>query len=251
MSSGATPAPDRTRRRVLVVEDQRDIAEMLVFNLNRAGYEATALHDGRSALQSIEKSPPDLVLLDVMIPELSGTELASRLRSVPATNSLPIIMLTARAEEVDQLVGLTVGADDYITKPFSMSVLLARIEAVLRRASGAAGGSGAPAPGANVLRMGEVEVNLDTHQVRLGAEPLRLTLTEFRLLSTLLAASGRVLSRSHLINKAMGPGILVTERTIDVHMTALRKKLGPHGTIIQTVRGVGYRATQEPETTGV
>jgi DNA-binding response OmpR family regulator len=248
--SAGTPHADRQPRRILVVEDQRDIAEMLVFNLGRAGYQATAVHDGRSALQMIEKSPPDLLLLDVMIPELSGTELASRLRSTPTTSNLPIIMLTARTEEVDQLVGLTVGADDYITKPFSMNVLLARIEAVLRRASAAAAGPG-PAPGANILRMGEVEVNLDTHQVRLGNEPLRLTLTEFRLLAALLAASGRVLSRSHLINKAMGPDILVTERTIDVHMTALRKKLGVHGAIIQTVRGVGYRASQEPQTTSV
>jgi DNA-binding response OmpR family regulator len=131
-----------------------------------------------------------------------------------------------------------------------MKVVLARIEAVLRRAGAAAASPEGSGP-ENILKMGEVEVNLDTHQVRVGSETLRLTLTEFRLLAALLAAGGRVLSRSHLITKAMGPGILVTERTIDVHMTALRKKLGDHGGIIQTVRGVGYRASQEPEPTNV
>jgi DNA-binding response OmpR family regulator len=237
----------RTSARVLVVEDQRDLAELLVFNLVRSGYEATAVHDGREALEQIRKSTPDLVLLDVMLPGLTGTELASRLRADSATASLPIIMLTARSEEVDELVGLTVGADDYITKPFSTKVLLARIEAVLRRAAAAANDS----PAARMLRVGDLALNLDTHQALVAGRPVRLTLTEFRLLASLLAVEGRVLSRHHLINKAMGPGVLVTERTIDVHMTAIRKKLGEHGGLIQTVRGVGYRVSEEPEITSV
>jgi DNA-binding response OmpR family regulator len=235
----------RASARILVVEDQRDLAELLVFNLTRSGYEATAVHDGREALEQIRKSTPDLLLLDVMLPGLTGTELASRLRADAATASLPIIMLTARTEEVDELVGLTVGADDYITKPFSTKVLLARIEAVLRRAAAAASDS----PAARRLRVGGLELDLDTHQALVAGRPVRLTLTEFRLLASLLAVEGRVLSRHHLINKAMGPGVLVTERTIDVHMTAIRKKLGEHGGLIQTVRGVGYRVSEEPEIT--
>lgn len=234
-------------RRILVVEDQRELAELLVYNLERAGFAAAAVHDGQAAVQQIEKNAPDLVLLDVMLPQLSGTEVASRVRSNPATANLPIIMLTARTEEVDQLVGLMVGADDYITKPFSTKVLLARIEAVLRRARAPQ----TPATPENSLQLGAVVLNLDTHQAEVANEPVRLTLTEFRLLAALLAGKGRVLSRSHLINKAMGPGILVTERTIDVHMTAIRKKLGDHGSIIHTVRGVGYRASEEPEVTNV
>lgn len=227
-------------RRVLIVEDERDLAELLVLNLTRAGFEAVAVHDGRSAVAKAAELRPDLVILDLMLPELPGTEVASRIRSNPATAAVPIVMLTAKTDEVDQLVGLTVGADDYVTKPFSMKVLLARIEAVLRRAS-----AGPQAP--SMLRLGEVEINLDTHETTVAGESAKLTLTEFRLLAALIAANGRVLSRSHLMSKAMGPGVTVTERTIDVHITAIRKKLGDQGAMIRTVRGVGYRATQEPE----
>jgi DNA-binding response OmpR family regulator len=230
----------RTPARILVVEDQRDLAELLVFNLRRAGYDAMAVHDGSAALQQVQGNPPDLLLLDVMLPGIPGTEVASRLRSTPATAALPIIMLTARAEEVDELVGLAVGADDYMTKPFSTNVLLARIEALLRRSQPA------PSP-SNCISVGTVELDLDTHQATAAGETVRLTLTEFRLLAALFAANGRVLSRNELIVKAIGPGIHVTERTIDVHMTAIRKKLGEHGSIIQTVRGVGYRASEDEE----
>lgn len=247
MTTQAKSLPDNDvpqGRRILVVEDQRDLAEMLVYNLERAGFAATAVHDGRAALQELEKGQlPDLMLLDVMLPELSGTEVAARVRANSRTANLPIIMLTAKTEEVDQLVGLTIGADDYITKPFSTKVLLARIEAVLRRMRLPAT---PPAP-ENSLRLGTVELNLDTHQATVSGELVRLTLTEFRLLAALLAGKGRVLSRSHLISQAMGPGILVTERTIDVHMTAIRKKLGEAGSLIHTVRGVGYRASEDAE----
>ena len=149
-------------------------------------------------------------------------------------------MLTAKAEEVDQLVGLTVGADDYITKPFSVKVLVARIEAVLRRSNKSWSDQKA-------LTLGPIEVNLETHEVMVDAQPVKLTLTEFRILASLVQAAGRVLSRSVLMSKAMGPGVTVTDRTIDVHVTAIRKKLEGHAGIIKTVRGVGYRATLEPE----
>jgi two-component system phosphate regulon response regulator PhoB len=226
-------------KRVLVVEDERDLAELLVYNLRRAGYHADSVHDGRSALTSIAKSGPDLVILDLMLPELSGVEVAGRIRSSPATAALPIVMLTAKADEVDQVVGLSMGADDYVTKPFSMKVLLARVEAVLRRA--------AEGPVVGALRLGPIQINADTYAVTCDARPVRLTLTEFRLLSALVQGKGRVLSRHDLMRRAMGPGVTVTERTIDVHITALRKKLGACGALIHTVRGVGYRATAEPE----
>lgn len=234
----------RENAHILVVDDERDLAEMIGFNLTRAGYGTSVVHDGRTALASVAQTRPDLILLDLMLPELSGTEVASRIRTDPGTASIPIIMLTAKTDEVDQLVGLTLGADDYVTKPFSIKVLLARIEAVLRR-------SGRVTSGDAPVRLGGVLIDLTTHEVTVDGKPIKLTLTEFRLLAALAQANGRVLSRHHLMSRAMGPGVTVTERTIDVHMTAIRKKLGKYGPLIRTVRGVGYRATQEPEMTEV
>ncbi len=229
------------RRNILVVEDERDLSELLLYNLNRAGYAVTVASTGRQGLEAVSARIPDLILLDIMLPELSGTEVAGRVRANPATSHVPIIMLTAKGSEVDQVVGLAVGADDYVTKPFSMKVLLARVEAVLRRTN--RGGATEP----RLLTMAGVQLNLETHEATVDGEPIKLTLTEFRLLSALLQANGRVLSRSSLMGRAMGPGVTVTERTIDVHVTAIRKKLDQHAGIIKTVRGVGYRATPEPE----
>lgn len=230
----------RKKRRILVVEDERDLAEMLAYNLDRAGYDATIAYDGRSALESVASERPDLVLLDLMIPELSGTDVASKIRTNPSTASLPIVMLTAKTDEVDQVVGLTLGADDYITKPFSFKILQARIDAVLRRAA-------ETSVGGACLRIGPIELNTETHECTVEGKPIHLTLTEFRLLSAMIQAGGRVLSRQHLMAKAMGPGITVTERTIDVHVTSIRRKLGEFWDLVRTVRGVGYRATREPE----
>jgi two-component system phosphate regulon response regulator PhoB len=232
----------RETKRVLVVEDERDLAEMLVYNLERAGYAATAVFDGRAALDAIFRDHPDLVVLDWMLPEIQGTEVASRVRTNPSTASIPIIFLTARGDDVDQIVGLSLGADDYVTKPFSVKVLLARVEALLRRA-------GEPAAGGGPLRLGPIAVDPDTHEVKVDGHLVPLTLTEFRLLAALIQADGRVLSRARLIARAMGPGITVTERTIDVHMTAIRRKLGDAGRLIHTVRGVGYRAMPAPGAT--
>ncbi|MBY0113430.1 MAG: response regulator transcription factor [Phycisphaerales bacterium] len=226
------------RPHILVVEDERDLADLLIYNLQRAGYLATGVSGGRAALEVIARNQPDLILLDVMIPELPGTEVAARLRSDPATASIPLIMVTAKGEETDQIVGLKVGADDYVTKPFSMKVLLARVEALLRRSGRLSGDRG-------MLRLGAIEVNTDTHQATLDGQLLKLTLTEFRILAALLQASGRVLSRNALMSRAMGPGVTVTERTIDVHVTSIRKKLLHLSHVIKTVRGVGYRASLE------
>jgi len=224
---------------VLVVEDEKDLAELLAYNLRREGYEVAVVHTGRQALDAVASNPPDLLLLDLMLPELSGTEVASRVRSNPASASLPIIMLTAKTGEVDQIVGLTVGADDYVPKPFSMKVLMARIDAVLRRTTQPA------APEIKLLAVGSVQVNPETHEAFLDGDVMKLTLTEFRLLSSLVQANGRVLSRAALMNRAMGPGVTVTERTIDVHVTSVRKKLGSKSAMLKTVRGVGYRMTAD------
>lgn len=228
---------------ILVVDDEPDLVELLSVNLLAAGYRVTTAARGRQALAILQKERPDLVILDIMMPEMNGIELTRRLRATPGLGDLPIIMLTARAEEVDQLVGLSVGADDYITKPFSVKVLLARVAAMLRRRQG----EGEAARPGETLSLGSVTVDLSVHEVRVGSEEIKLTLTEFRVLSALLAARGRVLSRGALIGKAIGPGITVTERTIDVHVTAIRKKLGDSANIIQTVRGVGYRCSLSPD----
>jgi two-component system phosphate regulon response regulator PhoB len=223
------------------VEDERDLAELLSLHLQKAGYQTFVAHEGSAALALAATHRPAAVILDVMLPGLSGTEVAARMRADPALADILILMLTARAEEVDQLVGLAVGADDYMTKPFSTKVLMARLEALLRRAAPRRADS-------KVLRLGQVEVNTDTHETRSEGQPVRLTLTEFRILAALLTAGGRILSRHELVSKAIGPGISVTDRTIDVHMTALRKKLGGQGALIHTVRGVGYRASESAET---
>ena len=233
--------PMSQHKHILIVDDERDLLELLQFNLTKAGYEVSTAASGRLALESISQRTPDLILLDIMLPELSGTEVAGRVRANPATAHIPIIMLTAKGEDIDQIVGLTVGADDYVTKPFSNKVLLARIEAVLRRTS-------KPSADNRQLTLGPVRVSGDTHEVWVDDHPAKLTLTEFRLLTTLMQAGGKVLTRAALMNKAIGPGITVTERTIDVHMTAIRKRLGPHAGMIKTVRGVGYRMT--PDSSG-
>ncbi len=224
-------------RHILIVDDERDLVELLMYNLQKAGYQTSAALTGRQALDSLAASIPDLVLLDVMLPEVSGMEVARRIRTNPATAEIPIIMLTAKGAESDQLAGLTVGADDYIPKPFSIKVVLARIEAVIRR-------SGRPTTSGRVFALGGVQLDTDTHQAMVDGQPVKLTLTEFRLLCALIQASGRILSRASLMQRAMGPGVTVTERTIDVHVTAIRKKLGPHAAKIRTVRGVGYRMVE-------
>ncbi|MBK7406183.1 MAG: response regulator [Phycisphaerales bacterium] len=223
-----------TTRKVLIVEDERDLAELVALNLERAGFDTTLAHDGREALAAAARSRPDLILLDVMLPELSGTEVAKRLRLDPSTADVPIIMLTAKAEEADEVIGLASGADDYVTKPFSLRVLLARIETVLRRAD-------PDRDQRSTLNAGPIELRTDTHRVLVSGTEVHLTLTEFRLLATLIEGAGAVLGRKELMRRAIGPGVRVTPRTIDVHMTALRKKLGDAGRLIETVRGVGYR----------
>ncbi len=222
---------------ILVVDDEPDLVELIGYNLQQQGHSVIAAGDGAQAMALAKTRQPDLIVLDVMMPELNGMEVAKRLRSQTETASVPIIMLTAKSEEANELEGLDAGADDYITKPFSMQVLLARINAMARRT----GGSGASGR-SSVLNLGPVSIDLDEHQASVDSKPIALTITEFRLLATLFSNEGKVMTRPALISSAIGPGVTVTERTIDVHITALRKKIAPHSAMISTVRGVGYRA---------
>ncbi|MDP6546808.1 MAG: response regulator transcription factor [Phycisphaerae bacterium] len=229
-----------SKRRIVIVEDEADMAELIAMRLKREHYEVTVCNDGLEALDTILADPPDLVVLDLMLPGMSGTDITARLRSNRSTMGIAIIMLTALAEESDIVVGLHMGADDYMTKPFSMSVLVARISALLRRAEAA------PA-GGDTLSIGPIEIDLGRHRVQVDGQDITLTLTEFRLLATIVQAGGRVLQRDQLIDSAMGADAIVIDRTIDVHMTALRKKLGPARRYIRTVRGVGYKLAGDDE----
>ena len=236
-------APRRTKRRVLVVDDEKDLVDLISYNLGRGGYEVLTAYDGKDALEIAQREVPDLVVLDLMLPGLDGTEVARRLKSDARTASVPIVMLTAKGEETDVVVGLTIGADDYVTKPFSMKILLARINTVLRRGETAESGTGAEG---GVLRAGPLVIDMSKHEVTVNGEAVRLTLTEFKLLSALVAARGRVLTRDQLMDKAMGTDVFVTDRAIDVHVTAIRKKLGAANYLVHTVRGVGYRLQESP-----
>lgn len=230
-----------TSKRIVVVEDEADLAELLAYNLRRSGYETEVCRDGLSGLRRISEIVPDLVVLDVMIPHMSGLQVAKQLRTNPKTARTPILMLTAKAEEADQVAGLETGADDYVTKPFSMKVLLARVEAMLRRSRTAG------PEAADTIDLKGVRVDLSTHEASVKGEPMKLTLTEFRLLVALMRGKGKVLSRADLMYTAMGPDVLVTTRTIDVHVAAIRKKLGSCGGMVRTVRGVGYLFDENAE----
>jgi phosphate regulon transcriptional regulator PhoB len=221
--------------RVLVVEDEPDIRDLLAFHLERDGYQVTRATTGPEALRQLRAAAPDLVILDLMLPELDGLEVCRRLRADPATATLPVIMLTAKGDEVDRVVGLELGADDYVVKPFSPKEMLARVRAVLRRARAPL--SGAP------LAVGGITLDGATHQATVSERPLTLTPKEFDLLRALLEARGRVLSREFLLDRVWGYARAgeIESRTVDVHVRRLRAKLGPEGERILTVKNVGYR----------
>jgi DNA-binding response OmpR family regulator len=241
MNSLATPARAtvrRTLKKILVVDDERDLIDLISYNLKRHGYDVLTAADGLEALEQASNEAPDLILLDLMLPGIDGNEVTRRLKADPKTATIPLIMLTAKGEETDIVVGLTLGADDYVTKPFSMKVLLARVSSLLRRAGEPSTGGDASG---EILRAGALTIDSSKHEVAVNGEPIKLTLTEFRLLSALVSARGRVLTRDQLMDKAMGTDVFVTDRAIDVHITAIRKKLGDAASLVLTVRGVGYR----------
>lgn len=219
---------------VLVVEDEQAISELLQYNLEREGFTVQLAGDGEEAMLAIAERRPDLILLDWMLPEVSGIELCRRLQLRPETREIPVIMLTARSEEEDRVRGLDVGADDYVTKPFSMTELVARIRAVLRRT--------APALAGNVTVFADIVLDREVCRVRRGDRDIRLGPTEFRLLDALMQRPGRVLSREQLLDRVWGREVYVEARTVDVHIGRLRKALNAVGDNdpIRTVRSYGY-----------
>jgi two-component system, OmpR family, phosphate regulon response regulator PhoB len=224
--------------RILIIEDEKGLVQSLTWYFDREGFETTAVHDGVEGLRKAQALLPDLILLDLMLPGMGGLEICRELRSGEKTRQIPIIMITARAEEIDQIEGFAKGADDYVTKPFSNKVLLQRVKALLRRAE-------TPATGSDITEHLGVRLDRMRHLVTVKDRPLELTPTEFRLLECMIRQPGRAFTRHQLMDAAIGEGSIVLERTIDVHIKTLRKKLGEikglHPDLIETVRGVGYR----------
>lgn len=222
------------KTKVLVIEDDRSLAEVLSYNLNVAGYEVLLATDGQDGLLRAQTKSPDMILLDLMLPVVDGLDVCRRLRAGAATKDVPIIMLTAKGEESDELIGFSLGADDYVTKPFSVKVLLERMKALRRRRT-------ADETDDDVITKQGVTIDRRRHHVTSEGQSLALTRSEFRLLDTLIRQPGRVFHRAELIDAALGEDTMVMERTIDVHIRALRRKLGDRADVIETVRGVGYR----------
>ena len=220
--------------RILIVEDEEALGEVLRYNFDREGFDASVAHDGEEALLAVEDHHPDLVILDWMLPGLSGIGVCQRIRGRPETRRLPIIILTARGEEPDRVRGLDSGADDYVVKPFSPAELVARVRAVLRRAR--------PALSEEEMSYGDIVMDLAAHRVTRGGRPVRLGPTEFRLLQLFMERPDRVFSREQLLDRAWGRDIHVELRTVDVHIRRLRKALNESGDadVIRTVRGAGY-----------
>ena len=220
--------------RVLVVDDEPDLLELVRINLAQSGYTVETAASGSDALAALRRAPPDVMILDLMLPDLSGTELCARVRADQRLAALPIIMLTAKSEEIDRVVGLELGADDYVTKPFSPRELALRVRAVLRRRA-------PTGEEARVLEHGALRVDPDSHRASVDGREITLTAKEFQLLVALMGRPGRVMTRERLLDEVWGSDITVTSRTIDTHLKRLREKLGRAGDLIETVRGVGYR----------
>ena len=226
------------RKKIIVVEDEPDLVDVVTYNLQREGYSVLAAQRGDEGLNLIRSEGPDLVLLDLMLPGMDGLSICRQMKSDSSLSEIPIIIASAKGEESDVVIGLEMGADDYLAKPFSPRELLARIKAVLRR--------GAPRDVSKdrvVIR--DLVIDSAKHEVRIEDEIISLTSTEFKLLYHLASSKGRAFSREQLLNKVVGMGVVVVDRNIDVHIRAVRKKLGNHSNMIQTIRGVGYRFVED------
>jgi two-component system, OmpR family, alkaline phosphatase synthesis response regulator PhoP len=221
-------------KKVLVVDDERDIVDLLEYNLTREGFEVISAHDGTEALVRAQEHP-DLIILDLMMPGLDGFETCKRLKADPRTSATPVMFLTARDTEVDEIVGLELGADDYIRKPISPRKLVARVRALFRRAE--AGGE-QPEP---IIEVGRLKINRANYTVRLGGTEMFFPRKEFEVLAFLAAHRGKVFSREMLLNQVWGTDVVVTDRTVDVHIRKIREKLGEDALLIETIKGVGYR----------
>ena len=222
-------------KKLLIIEDDRSLASVLEYNFEAAGYQVFCAHDGQDGINQARSKQPDVILLDLMIPVVDGIEVCRQLRSESQTRETPIMMLTAKAEETDQLIGFSVGADDYVVKPFSVRVLLERVKSLYRRNERHQSG------GSDLIVSGGISIDRLKHRALIHGKPIDLTPSEFRLLDTLIRNPGRAFDRSELIESALGGDTLVLERTIDVHIRSLRKKMGDQADYVQTVRGVGYR----------
>jgi len=229
---------DMAKPRVLVVEDESDIANLIQFHLAREGYQTEIVGSGRSALAAVDRQKPDLIVLDIMLPDLDGLEVCRRLKRDTQTQQVPILMVSARGEESDIVVGLELGAEDYVTKPFSPRVLIARVKAVMRR-------RGADTGGRILLDAGTLVIDPARHTVEMDGAPVDLTLTQYRLLHFLASRPGFVRTRDQIVAAVRGEGTVLSSRAIDVHVAALRQRLGDRGELIETVRGVGYRLSAE------
>ena len=227
------------KEKILLVEDEEDILELIAYNLTQSGYQVASVMSGEDALQQVKRDTYDLMILDLMLPGVDGLEVCKILKHDRLTAHLPIIMVTARGEEADVVVGLELGADDYVTKPFSPRILLARIKAALRQKQRAA------QPDTQVLTVQEVSIDPSRYEVRVQDVPVKLTSTEFGVLLCLAQRPGWVLTRHQIIDAVKGDDYIVTDRTVDVQIVGLRKKLGVMGHLIETVRGVGYRFNNE------
>jgi two-component system phosphate regulon response regulator PhoB len=223
--------------RLLIIEDERGLTQTLDYNFRREGYDVVVANEGADGLRKAQVLLPDVVILDLMLPGTSGLDVCRALRDSDKTRGIPILMLTAKAEEADQVIGFSLGADDYVTKPFSVKVLVQRVKALQRRSKGTA-------DAADVIEYMEVRIDRIKHKAVVDGRELTLTPTEFRLLESLIRQPGRAFTRLQLIDAAIGGGSIVLERTIDVHVKSLRRKLG-RADLIQTVQGVGYRFREE------
>ncbi len=238
-TASTTSSTTTSRMRILIVEDERGLTDVLEYNLKREGYDTVVAHDGQEGLRKAQTLLPDLILLDIMLPGLSGFDVCRELRAGDRTREIPIIIISAKSEETDQVVGFSLGADDYVTKPFHVKVLLQRIKALQRRIEGVA-------DPVDVVEYLDIRIDRVRHRAYAAERELDLTPTEFRLLECMLRQPGRAFTRHQLMDAAIGEGAIVLERTIDVHIKTLRKKLGTSD-LIETVRGVGYRFRETRE----
>jgi len=222
------------KERILIIDDEKDIGELMEYNLGKEGYGVVSAHDGEEALRFIKGKLPHLIILDLMLPGIDGLEVCRILKRDPRTSEIPVIMLTAKGEEADIVAGLELGADDYITKPFKVRELLARVKALLRRLS-------AKMKEEKAMEVGDLAIDSMKHEVALQGKPLKLTSTEFKLLKCLASNPGRVFTRDQLLNRVWGEEKLVVDRAVDVHIRRLRQKLKAASSYVITVRGIGYK----------
>jgi two-component system, OmpR family, phosphate regulon response regulator PhoB len=223
---------------ILIIEDEKDIIDLIAYHLKQSGFSVLSALDGPSGLELAKKNRPSLVILDLMLPGMDGKDICRTLKSNSLTQSIPILMLTAKTEEMDRVIGFELGADDYMTKPFSPRELVLRVKAILRRKEG-------PQEGEKVIWIGDLLIDIDRHHVSIKNKPIQLTSTEFKLLRELASKRGRVQTRVNLLDRVWGYTYEGYARTVDTHIRRLREKLGPMGDYIETLRGVGYRFREE------